>query len=96
MASAIKESGRSEQNAIYDFDEGEEGQPAFVFERSGESGYLSIVDSQISGASGDRKWQRVEFVAEKFLSEFARFQNAFITILRRDAPGSVEKWIAKL
>lgn len=84
----------SEPTARYVFDEGEEGQPAFVFERSGESGFFSIVDSQISGTLGDAEWQRVEFVADNFLSEYARFQDSFITALRREAPGSADEWMA--
>ena len=38
----------SKRTARYVYDEGEEGQPAFIFERSGDLGFFSIVDSKIS------------------------------------------------
>src|SRR5689334_22705991 len=42
----------SEGCSRYVFDEGEQGQPAFVFEREGPVVYVSIEDSDLSGASG--------------------------------------------
>lgn len=64
------------------FDEGEQGQPAFLFERDGQWGYFSIVASGISGAQGDPDWQRVRFAPADFVVAFETFRLAFVALLR--------------
>jgi hypothetical protein len=56
-AEALKTSG-----GRYVFDEGEQGQPAFVFEREGDQGFFSIAASEISDgdAPGVAAWRVVE------------------------------------
>ncbi|MBX2973802.1 MAG: hypothetical protein KF797_11925 [Flavobacteriales bacterium] len=77
------------------FDEGEQGQPAFVFERFNEKGFLTIAPSDISGAEGDANWERVEFSAEMFLTEYARFRDSFLNTLRAFAPNVSEEWMRR-
>jgi len=83
----------SETTAQYAYDEGEQGQPAFVFERAGNSGFFSIADSQLSDGHADPEWQRVEFEVDEFLSQYSLLQHSFVTALRKEAPASAEDWI---
>ena len=82
-----------EATARYVYDEGEQGQPAFIFERTGDTSFFSIADSQISDGLADTEWQRVEFATDEFLSEYYRLQNSFVAALRQEAPASAEDWI---
>ena len=65
----------------------------FIFERTGDSSFLSIADSQDSDGVADPEWQRVEFATEEFLSEYDRLQHSFAAALRREAPACAEEWI---
>ena len=82
-----------EATARYIYDEGEQGQPAFIFERTGNSSFLSIADSQISDGLADTEWQRVQFATDEFLSEYYQLQNSFVALLNGEAPASAEDWI---
>ena len=83
----------SETTAQYAYDEGEQGQPSFVFERAGNSGFFSIADSQLSDGQADPEWQRVEFEVDEFLSQDSLLQHSFVAALREAAPASAEDWI---
>ena len=52
----------------YVFDEGEQGQPAFAFERSGTSLFVSVLRSEIGGGDGDESWSRVACLAVDFFT----------------------------
>jgi hypothetical protein len=52
----------------YVFDEGEQGQPAFAFERSGGDLFVSVLRSEIGDANGDESWSRVVCSAGDFLA----------------------------
>ena len=80
-------------NARYVYDEGEQGQPAFVFERAGDRGFFSMEASQISDGPSDPEWQRVEFATKDFLAEWANLRESFLSTLRREAPATAEAWI---
>jgi len=56
----------------YVFDEGEQGQPAFVFERSGDALFVSVVRSEISDADGDERWSKTPGSAEEFFTAVTR------------------------
>ena len=77
------------------FDEGEQGQPAFVFERSGSKGCFSIAPSMLSDADGDPDWHRVEFSPPEFFSEFARMRSEFIAEILQEAPIHGAGWLAR-
>lgn len=78
--------------ADYTFDEGEQGQPAFKFERRGEDVALSIVASALSGAAGDPAWQKVRFAYQDFHDEVRALLDHVRAQLRREAPGAWERW----
>jgi hypothetical protein len=77
------------------FDEGEQGQPAFVFERDRERGFFSIAASEISGADGDPSWQRVEFVPGEFVAAYAGFRDWFVAALCQASPVAAKAWLAR-
>lgn len=79
--------------ATYLFDEGEQGQPAFLFERDHEQVFLSIVDSEISGGMRDREWQRVAFSFQDFAEQVKAFKAGFIKELRAAAPNAYTQWL---
>lgn len=80
----------------YIFDEGEQGQPAFLFERHNDSMYLSIVDSEISDGEADPDWQKIEFTYQEFVSEYDELYENFVAILRNAAPQTADQWIEAL
>jgi hypothetical protein len=83
----------SETTAQYVYDDGEQGQPAFIFERAGDAGFLSIASSQLSDGQADPEWQRIEFEVHEFLRQYFLLQHSFVVALRKEAPASAEDWI---
>ncbi len=78
------------------FDEGEQGQPAFVFEREGEKGYFSVAESEISEGQADPDWQRISFSPADFITAHEEFRRSFTTALRTAAPMVAEQWLSRL
>lgn len=76
----------------YTFDEGEQGQPAFRFTRIGSELAFSIVDSLLSGGSGQADWQNVKCLFEDFRTAVLGFLDDLRAELRRQAPGLWERW----
>ena len=76
----------------YTFDEGEQGQPAFRFTRLGSELVLSIVDSALSGRSGNPDWQNVTCLFEDFRAAVIGLLDALRAELRRQAPTTWEQW----
>ncbi len=89
----VEEAFRADINGRYVFDEGEQGQPAYLFERSGETAFLSIVDAEYTGGLGDPDWQRVGFSFAEFLAEHRRFRASFIALLYEKAPLVAAEWL---
>ncbi len=81
------------ESAKYVYDEGEQGQPAFVFERQGETVYFSINDSEITDGKADLEWQRVAFPYNEFHDQYLRFQRDFASEVRRSARVNADKWL---
>ena len=52
---------RTSARSSYTYDEGEQGQPAFLFERDGDMAYMSVVASELSDGEAHPDWQRVQF-----------------------------------
>ncbi|WP_165233076.1 hypothetical protein [Aquisphaera insulae] len=77
------------------FDEGEQGQPAFVFERDGDRGFFRITASEVSGADGDPAWHRVEFTPTDFIGAFQKLQSSFVATLREFSPAVADVWLAR-
>jgi hypothetical protein len=90
---SVAKAFESSTEASYTFDEGEQGQPAFVFERVGERAYFSIGDAEFSGGTADAVWQRVAFSPAEFLAEHARFRESFFAAIRAEAPHVADQWI---
>jgi hypothetical protein len=59
--------------ASHVYDEGEEGQPAFHFERSGSEVFVSVRTSTISDGQGDSTWERVPCALEELVAAVSRF-----------------------
>jgi hypothetical protein len=78
------------------FDEGEQGQPAFVFERADERGYFTIGPSDLSGVGGDPDWEKVAFLPADFISALAQFRNDFIAAIMREASVHGAQWLAEV
>ena len=93
---AHAEAAVSQVNGRHVFDEGEQGQPAFVFEREGDRGFFSIAASEFSGGEADPHWQRVEFSPADFVVAVSRLRESFATELRAAAPRAADEWIARL
>ncbi|MDB6132950.1 MAG: hypothetical protein JWM59_1193 [Verrucomicrobiales bacterium] len=74
------------------FDEGEQGQPAFLFERHHDSAFLSIVGSMYGGEP-DPDWQRAPFSPHEFLREQDRFRESFHAFLQAEAPHVADLWM---
>jgi len=89
---AVRASFTRHLSAHHEFDEGEEGQPSFVFEREGARAFLTIADSELSGGVGDPEWQRVEFLAADFVSEVDRVRSEFAQRLKASST-EAEQWI---
>jgi len=90
----VRDAFTSSESGRYVYDEGEQGQPAFVFERSGDRAYVTIADAEYSGGVADPAWQHVEFSAAALISEEARLRQAFAAHLTSAAPTVASRWLA--
>jgi hypothetical protein len=90
-AEALKPSGRR-----HIFDEGEQGQPAFVFEREGDQGFFTIAASELSDGEANPHWYRVEFSPEDFLAAYQNFRASFTAELRRVSPVAANAWLKRI
>ena len=71
-------------DSSYVYDEGEQGQPAFVFERNSASLFVSVRESPVSGARGDDDWNRVVCDFEDFRLQILRFRGLLHEALRAE------------
>ena len=80
------------QAATYTFDEGEQGQPAFAFRRDGDLLYVSVVESQLSGAEGDPSYQAVSCQWSEFRAAVSSFFASFRAALLEQCPRVGQTW----
>lgn len=80
-------------NGSVTYDEGEDGQPAFVFGRAGQRGYFSIGRSASGRHPGLSDWQAIPFLPADFVAEHRRFRAALFAELRAAAPNTADAWI---
>ena len=80
------------ESAMYVFDEGEQGQPAFEFKRDGHVLSVSVVESVLSGASADPAFQSVSCPWSDFHAEVQNFFTEFRQALLVAAPRSGQEW----
>jgi hypothetical protein len=83
---------RGSPQASYTYDEGEQGQPAFRFEREGDSGFISIVASELSDGRADPEWQRAGFPFADFERSVGRFLAQLQAHIERAAPQYGRRW----
>lgn len=83
-------SGESKAHIV--FDEGEQGQPAFLLRRCGDFIEFSIVASSISDADGDPEWQGIRIEFSQFVMESKRFMRSLKTEITQAAPAGGEGW----
>lgn len=77
----------------YVFDEGEQGQPAFHFERTGGQVLLSVRASSISDGPGDPSWERVPCALQDFIAAVSRFVIEFReTLIAQAGSDRAERW----
>lgn len=80
----------------YRYDPILQGVPAFFFERSGSTVFLSLVASA-TDAEPDPDWQRVPFAWSDFVEEVRSFQAQLRDLLRAEGPRALpEDWAARL
>ena len=79
--------------AAHVFDEGEQGQPAFHFERTGGEVLVSVRASSISGGPGDPTWDRVPCALEDFVAAVSGFMIQFrATLITQAGSERAELW----
>ena len=93
LSHLVLELGAAEA-ATYTFDEGEQGQPAFAFRRDGDLLYVSVVESQVSGADGDPSYQAVSCKWSEFRAAVSSFFTSFSTALLEQCPRVGQSWWA--
>jgi len=83
---------RADKAAKFVFDEGEQDQPAYVFEREGDVLLVSVAASDRGGARAEPGWQRVACPFADFESAVEEFLAAFRRRLTNEAPSLVDEW----
>lgn len=79
--------------ACHVFDEGEQGQPAFKFQRSGDLVEVSVVDSQLSDGIGDPEWGTRTCTIGEFQDGVSAFFAELTSALEAAAPGVGRLWV---
>ena len=83
---------RSADSSKFVFDEGEQGQPAFVFERAGDLLFVSVVESDLGGGRAEPDWQRVACPFVDFEEGVEKFLATFRARLVQEAYAVGEAW----
>jgi hypothetical protein len=77
------------------FDEGEQGQPAFIFQRDGDRAFFTIAASEISDGLADAGWQRVDFNPDDFIAAYEQFVTSFCEELLAASPSGTKAWLTR-
>ena len=91
----VADAFRASTEGRHFFDEGEQGQPAYLFERRGDYAFFSIVDSEFSGGQADPDWQGIQFSPHEFLAAHDKFRQSFVSLLRAEAPHVADEWLLR-
>jgi len=78
---------------VYTFDEGEQGQPAYKFQRSNNTLFISIVHSLLTGEPGDLQWENKSCDFTQFKEKLQNLVNEFSQNLKKASPSVCEKWL---
>jgi hypothetical protein len=87
---------RSAPRIAHTYDEGEQGQPAFLFEREADALFVSIIASELSDGEADPDWQRVECHFPDFELSAAKFLADFRQHLCTVAPQFAAEWWSRI
>jgi hypothetical protein len=90
----VAQAFHSAERGEHTFDEGEQGQPAFVFERVGDAGFFTIADSGFDAGRANPEWQRIQFSVADFVAEHSRFRESLFATIRKSVRSAVaDQWI---
>jgi hypothetical protein len=78
------------------FDEGEQGQPAFHFQRVGDRVDVTVVDSDLSGGIGDPEWGIRSCTHAEFDAGVSSFLATLESTLESAAPGIGRSWVHRV
>jgi hypothetical protein len=76
----------------YVFDEGEQGQPAYEFQREGDVLYVSVIKSEVSDGAADPAWQRVPCDYREFEEQVGLVVKHFGETLKTECGLSLHEW----
>jgi hypothetical protein len=80
----------------YVLDSGEQGEPAFNFERSGSTVRLSVVEG-MGGGDADPAWQSIELAFDDLIAEVERFEDSLLRLLKEEGPPALpDDWNERL
>jgi hypothetical protein len=82
----------AEDPARHVYDEGEQGQPAFVFERENGNLFVTVAKSEYSDGEAHPAWQRVSCSLEDFVVATKRFLSEFRQVLDAAAGRRGNEW----
>lgn len=77
--------------AKYVYDEGEQGQPAYVLRREGDVVFVSVKEGA-GGGRADPEWQDVPCQLPELVAEIDRFERALRATLLAEAGDVGERW----
>ncbi len=83
---------RAEPNARVVVDAAHQSEPAFVWEREEETGFLTIAACEWSGGVADAQWQKIPFLVDDFFTAHARFRAEAREFILREAPHCGLEW----
>ena len=84
---------KSSDSCEYIYDEGEQGQPAYLFARRGPALFVSVVDSEISDGQAHPDWQKEECGFNDFMNEVTKFESSFREQLLSQARVGGAAWL---
>ncbi len=79
-------------NARVVVDAADQNEPAFVWERQEETGFLTIAACAWSGGVADLEWQRSPFLTSDFLTAHTKFRLEAREFIVREAPHCGLEW----
>lgn len=89
----VEQAFKLSSRVIYSFDEGEQGQTAFQFQREDDWVYISIVESKYSGSSAVPEWQRIACNYTDFHAAIEVFLTDIKTTLQAELNEYASEWL---
>lgn len=88
----VESAFRTQAEARVFVDAADQSEPAFVWERELETGFLTIAACEWSGGVADAQWQRTPFLVCDFLAAHAKFRFEAREFILREAPHCGQEW----